>query len=104
VGIAGRFDKAGRELRVTGHDGIPNGATGLVANVTVAEATAQSFVAVFPGNVARPNPFSNLNFDINQVIPNLTTVGIAPNGSVNFYNHLGTTALIADAVGYYAPT
>jgi streptogramin lyase len=95
-----------RALAVAGAVGttVPAGATGLVANVTVAEATAQSFVAVFPGNVARPNPFSNLNFDINQVIPNLTTVGIAPNGSVNFYNHLGTTALIADAVGYYAPT
>ena len=59
---------------------------------------------MFPGNVARPNPFSNLNFGTGQVIPNLAVVGIAPNGSVNFYNHLGTTALIADAVGYYAPT
>ena len=83
---------------------VPVGATGLVANVTVADGTLESFVSVFPGNVARPNPFSNLNFGTGQVIPNLAVVGIAPNGSVNFYNHLGTTALIADAVGYYAPT
>ena len=95
-----------RPLAVAGVAGtnVPAGATGLVANVTVADATTESFVSVFPGNVARPNPFSNLNFGPGQVIPNLTAVGIAPNGSVNFYNHVGSTALIADAVGYFAAT
>ncbi len=95
-----------RALNVAGAAGtnVPAGATGLVANVTVADGTAESFVSVYPGNVPRPNPFSNLNFGPNQVIPNLTAVGIAPNGTVNFYNHVGSTALIADAVGYYAAT
>jgi hypothetical protein len=95
-----------RPLAVAGAAGtdVPAGATGLVANVTVADGSTESFVSVFPGNVARPDPFSNLNFGRSQVIPNLTAVGIAPNGTVNVYNHLGSTALIADAVGYYAAT
>lgn len=95
-----------RALAIAGAAGtnVPAGATGLVANVTVAQGTTESFVSVFPGNVARPDPFSNLNFATNQVIPNLTAVGIAPNGSVNLYNHLGSTALVADAMGYFAPT
>lgn len=95
-----------RPLAVAGVAGtnVPAGATGLVANVTVADATTESFVSVFPGNVSLPIPFSNLNFGSGQVIPNLVAVGIAPNGSVNFYNHVGSTALIADAVGYFAAT
>jgi streptogramin lyase len=97
---------ATRLLAVAGASGtnVPSEATGLVANVTVADGTAESFVAIFPGDVARPNPFSNLNFAPHQVIPNLTAVRIAPNGTVAFYNHLGSTALVADAVGYFAPT
>ena len=49
-------------------------------------------MSVFPGNVARPDPFSNLNFGTSQVIPNLTVVGLAPNGTINLYNHLGNLA------------
>jgi streptogramin lyase len=94
-----------RALAVAGATGtgVPAGATGRVANLTSAEATAQSYAAVFPGDVPRPDPFSNLNFSTNQVVANLTTAGVAPNGTVNLYNHLGSTALIADATGYYAP-
>ena len=94
-----------RPLAVAGAAGtaVPPGATGLVANLTVADGTAESFAAIFPGDAARPDPFSNLNFGTNQVIPNLTTVGVAPDGTVNLYNHLGSTHLIADAVGWYAP-
>ena len=95
-----------RALAVAGAagTGVPAGATGLVANVTVADGLAESFVSVFPGNVARPDPFSNLNFGKFQVIPNLTVVGLAPNGSVSFYNHLGKVELIGDATGYFAAT
>jgi hypothetical protein len=94
-----------RALAVAGaaESGVPSGATGLVANLTVADGTAESFAAIFPGDVDRPDPFSNVNFGINQAIPNLTTVGVAPDGSVNLYNHLGATHLILDAVGWYAP-
>ena len=93
-----------RGLRVGGRPGtsIPAWATGLVANVTVADATEASYVAVFPGDVVRPVPFSNLNFAPGQVVPNAVVVRVAPNGNIAFYNHLGTTALVADAAGYFA--
>lgn len=104
TGLAGKQGPgAGRMLPVAGAAGttIPAGATGLVANLTVADATAESFVSVFPG--VRPDPFSNVNFGIDQVIPNLAAVGLSPEGAVGLYNHLGQTHLIADAVGWYAP-
>jgi len=94
-----------RSLAVGGAagSGAPIDATGMVANVTVADATAESFVSVWP-----PDPLSgstnssNLNFGTNQVIPNLVMSGLAANGTVNFSNHLGETHLIADLVGWYA--
>jgi hypothetical protein len=106
-GLAGKQGPAQtRALAVAGRalTDVPYGATGLVANVTVADATAESFVAVYPGQVARPNPYSTVNFGINQVIPNHTMVGIAPDGTVNLYNHLGETHLVADAVGWFGPS
>lgn len=106
-GLAGKQGAGDDEMRwmtVAGsyQTGVPFGATAMVANVTVAEATAESFVAVFAGNATRPQPYSNLNFGINQVVPNHAFVGIAPDRTVMFYNHLGQTHLIADVVGWFA--
>jgi hypothetical protein len=86
-----------------GGTGVPSGATGLVANVTATNGSRGSFVTVYPGGVAKPNA-SNLNFGPGQTIPNLVTVGLPPNGSVELANLLGTVDLVADAVGYYAPS
>ena len=59
---------------------------------------------VVPGNVAsRPEPFSTLNFGRNQVIANHAIVGLGQFGAMNLYNHLGSTELVADVMGYYAP-
>ncbi len=94
-----------RALTVAGAAGsnVPTGATGLVANVTATAGTAGSFVTVYPDGVARPNS-SNLNFGPGETIPNLVTVKLAANGKIDLYNALGNVDLIADAVGYYAPT
>ena len=102
-GLSGRNQPGeSRSLVVTGQKGIPTGATGIVMNTTVADATAESFVTVYPGDAGRPSA-SNLNFQAGQVIPNLVMVPVPPDGSVAFYNHLGAVHLIADAVGYFAP-
>lgn len=79
------------------------GATAIVANVTATQGTAGSFVTVYPGGATRPNA-SNLNFGADETIPNLVTVGLSPSGDVEIYNELGNVDLVADLVGYYAPT
>jgi streptogramin lyase len=94
-----------RSLPVAGATGtnVPATATGLVANVTATAGTTGSFVTVFPDGVTRPSS-SNLNFGPGQTIPNLVTVKLGANGNIALANTLGTVHLIADAVGYYAPT
>jgi hypothetical protein len=94
-----------RSLPVAGAPGtkVPSDATALVANVTATAGSAGSLVSVFPDGVALPSS-SNLNFGPGQTIPNAVTVKIGATGKVAFYNKLGTVDLIADALGYYAPT
>jgi GH25 family lysozyme M1 (1,4-beta-N-acetylmuramidase) len=107
-GFAGRFYDVPAAVTVTGRNGIPTGATGLVTNMTVDQATTESYLTVYPGDEsAPPLPFSNLNFAARQVIPNLVTVGLpttgAAAGQIKLFNANGTVYAIADAVGYYAP-
>ncbi|MFJ3906532.1 FlgD immunoglobulin-like domain containing protein [Streptomyces sp. NPDC090025] len=75
------------------------GARAVVLNVTATNATADSFVSVYPAGTARPAA-SNLNFTRGRTVPNLVVVPVK-DGKVTFYNRAGTVDLIADAAGYY---
>jgi hypothetical protein len=89
------------KFNVMGKGGVPAaGVTGVVMNVTITEPTGNSFLTVFPDDVARPNA-SNLNFTPGQIVPNLVTVRVPASGIVDFYNNFGPTHLLADVVGYY---
>ena len=106
VGLSGPFPQAtSRALAVAGAagTGVRADATGVIANVTATEGTMGSFVTIYPDGVERPTS-SNLNFAPGETIPNLTMVKVGTQGRVKLYNHLGATHLIADVVGFYAPT
>ncbi|MEU8519761.1 N-acetylmuramoyl-L-alanine amidase [Streptomyces sp. NPDC048577] len=97
VGASGVVD-----LQVTGVNGVPaTGVTAVVLNVTATNATATSFVSVYPGGTTRPSA-SNLNFTTGQTIPNLVVVPVGANGKVSFYNRAGSVDLLADVTGYFS--
>lgn len=87
---------AGAELAVS----LPSGATAAVLNVTVDAPTADGFVAVYPGGVARPST-SNVNFTAGQTAANLVTVRAGADGTVRVYNSHGSSQIIVDIVGVY---
>ncbi|MFI8291926.1 FlgD immunoglobulin-like domain containing protein [Streptomyces sp. NPDC085614] len=88
-------------LRVAGKAGVPaEGVTAVVLNVTATNATADSFVSVYPNDTRRTSA-SNLNFKAGRTVPNLVTVPVV-NGYVEFYNKSGSVDLLADVSGYYA--
>jgi YVTN family beta-propeller protein len=96
VGPAGTIS-----LQVDGVDGIPaSGVTAVVLNVTATDTTAASYVTVWPDGTIQPIA-SNLNFTAGQTIPNLVVVPVGTDGKVDFYNHTGSTDLVADLAGYY---
>ena len=94
--------ETGVGLRVTGRGGVPSsGVTAVVLNVTVTEATAVSYLTVYPSTTARPLA-SNLNYVAGQTVPNLVVVKVGTDGGVTFYNNSGATHLVVDVAGWYA--
>jgi hypothetical protein len=81
--------------------GIPPNATGITLNVTAVNATAGSFLTVWPTGEARPNA-SSLNWSARQApTPNAVNAALATSGQVSFWTESGTVDLIADITGYY---
>ncbi len=95
------------DVKVTGiHAGlaIPSNATSVVLNVTATNTTqAGGFLTVYPTGSSIPNT-SSINFTAGQSVPNLVQVGIGLNGQVSVYNFNGSTDVIVDVEGYFAPT
>lgn len=90
-------------LRVRGVGGVPANATAVVLNLTAVSPTATSFVTAWPADRTRPT-VSNINTTAGTTLPNLVVVRIPASGDINLYNHSGATHLVADVLGYYAPT
>ena len=89
------------ELEVIGRGGVPStGVAAVVLNVTVTEATAESFVTVWPGGEAMPLA-SNLNMAVGDTVPNLVIAKVGVDGRVSIYNNEGSTHLVADVLGWF---
>jgi hypothetical protein len=81
---------------------VPVGASSVVANTTATQATAPSYLTVYPAGVTRPLA-SNVNFGPGQDIPNLVIMKVGTGGNVKTYNANGQVHVIFDAVGYFGP-
>jgi hypothetical protein len=93
-------------VTVAGAGGVPTmgSATppqGVVLNVTSADSNAPSFLTVYPGDQTLPVA-SDVNFSAGQIVPNLVVVKVGSDGTVDIYNHLGSTDVIVDVFGYYS--
>lgn len=108
LGLDGPFVSAvSQELRVTGQiptaDGVqtvvPEGATGVVLNVTVVEPTAAGFVSVRPAGTPGAPTTSSLNFEAGVIVPNSVSVQVPTSGS-----NAGRIELTYDAFGVQGPT
>ena len=89
-----------KSLDVTTGGTVPEGASGVVLNVTVTQPTEPSFLTAYPSDVGLPLA-SNLNYTAGAEVPNLVTVRLPAGGGINFYNDAGVADVIVDLVGYY---
>jgi hypothetical protein len=87
---------------VTDVGGVPGSASGVIVNTTATQGTVLSYLTVYPSGAAQPLA-SNLNFGVNQDIPNLVIVGVGTGGNAQVYNKNGEVHVIFDVVGYFAP-
>jgi len=86
---------------------VPDGATSIVANVTVTEPTTGGFVSLRPGTATGTPTTSTVNFLDGQTVANSATVEVPPSGEVQLYYHgatpTSTAHIIIDIVGYHTP-
>jgi hypothetical protein len=89
-------------LPVTGSlSPVPAGADAVVANFTVTDTTASSYLGVYPGDQASPPLISDLNWPPGLTIANLVVTKLGAQ-SLDIYNKSGSTNVVADVEGWYS--
>ena len=107
IGLAGPFvSPVAQDLKVTGTIAtksgtivvVPDGATGVILNVTVVGPTAAGFVSIRPADAPGVPTTSSLNFNAGDVIPNSVTVQMPTSGG-----DAGKIEITYDAFGQGRP-
>jgi hypothetical protein len=89
-----------RLVQIVGLGNVPTDAKAVVANLTVTNTTAPSYLTAWPDGVNQPTA-SDLNWVASQTVPNLVVVKLGTNGAIDLYNAFGWTDAIVDVVGWY---
>lgn len=91
----------GQQLPVLGRGGVPASGVGAVAvNVTATNATAESYLTVWPSGANRPTA-STLNYTAGQTTPNMAIVPVGAGGQISLFNFAGSTDVIVDVLGWF---
>ena len=88
-----------RLVAVAGQGGVPATASAVALNVTATNATAPTFVTLWPSNQPKPES-SNVNL-IAGTVPNMVTVGLGADGRVALFNNRGSVDVVVDVTGWY---
>ncbi len=93
---------ATRSFQIRGLCGVPTTAKAASLNVTVTQATAGSFLTVWPSGLTRP-VVSMLNFEPSDpALGNGVIVGLSTNPQdLTVYNDFGNVHVIIDITGYF---
>jgi hypothetical protein len=75
----------------------------VVANVTVVEPSAGTFLTAFPADAPLPNA-STVNVAAGDIRPNLTVIPVDDFGNAKIFNAFGTAHVLVDVVGWFRPT
>jgi len=91
-----------RNFAIRGNCGVPTTAAAVSINVTIVNATASSFLTIWPSGVTRP-VVSTINFS--QTDPSLANgaivgLGASPN-DLSVFNASGNVHVIIDVTGYF---
>ncbi len=99
------WGNSSRDVQVAGVAGVPADADAVVLNVTVTDASAASYLQVFPAGLSAVPLNSNLNFTAGETIANQVTVQLGRDsgdqGKITIFNSSGSVDVIADVTGYY---
>jgi alpha-tubulin suppressor-like RCC1 family protein len=81
---------------------VPENATSVVINLTGVSPSIATYLTAWPGDADLPE-VSSVNLRAGEVRANAATIPLGANRQLNVRNHVGTTHILADLAGYYAP-
>jgi hypothetical protein len=101
VSVADSHDREGTVLAT---DVVPEGATAVTYNITVAQPTGVNWLSVAPGDQTDPPNFSSINFDVGRNDANGLTGRLDDDRQVAVFcgDDVGSCHFIIDVTGYYA--
>ena len=93
-GPLGAGQVASWDLRAV-DDATPANISGIVANATATQATAPTFLTLYPSGTSTPNA-SNLNVVPGADVPNSVVVGLSASDALSVFNAAGSVQYIVD--------
>jgi hypothetical protein len=106
-GISGAIGShVARTFGVTGHGGVPTGATAVTGNLTVTGQTSNGYLFIGPNPTDNPTS-STLNFPVGDDRANAVTVALGSGGTLSVTLVSPTVGqhayVIFDVTGYFTP-
>jgi hypothetical protein len=106
AGCPTTLDSGGGVDAVVTTEGVPVSAAAVVANTTVTNTTAASYLTVWQSGQSAPVA-SNLNWTAGSTVANLVLCPVAGGGDapgeVSIRNYSGSTDVVMDVAGYFVP-
>ena len=91
------------QLMMRDQGGIPADATAVWMNLTVADPSVSTVLTAYPGPCGSRPLASNVNARPRQSTASSVLVGIGADGSVCVLTHSGSSQLVVDVAGWFAP-
>jgi hypothetical protein len=98
-----RTAPAQTELAMRGQGGVPQNATAVWLNLTVADPTAPTVLTAYPGPCGTAPLSSNVNARPSRSTASSVLVGLGANGSVCVLTYTGTSHVVVDVAGWFGP-
>jgi len=103
-GITGaRSAKQQTQVQMRGKGGVPQDATAVWLNLTVADPTSPTVLTAYPGPCGTPPLSSNVNARALRSTASSVLVGIGTDGSVCVFTYTGQSNIVVDVGGWFGP-
>ena len=86
-----------------GHGGVPQDATAVWLNLTVADPTTPTVLTAYPGPCGTAPLSSNVNARSLRSTASSVLVGVGANGSVCVLTYTGSSHIVVDVAGWFGP-
>lgn len=90
-------------MMMRGQGGVPQDATAVWLNLTVADPTSPTVLTAYPGPCGAPPLSSNVNARSLHSTASSVLVGIGSDGSVCVLTYVGKSHLVVDVAGWFGP-